>query len=141
MASIRHQLSIRARPASVYQAITTENEIGQWWDRPESVRSEPGLLLEFRPGPGHGVLQMRVLDTVPNERVEWECISIHDTSSPASAWTGTHIIFEINERDGGSLVNFRHTGWDENSEFFAFCNYNWGVALQKLKLYCESRRS
>jgi len=140
VATIRHQVSIVTPPTKLYQAITTENAIGSWWDKPVAVKSEQGLILEFRPGAGHGVLKMRVLDTIPDQRVEWECISTHAENSPASAWTGTHIIFEIAQREGGSVLNFRHTGWDESNEYFGFCNYNWGVELQKLKLYCESSR-
>ncbi len=81
---------------------------------------------------------MKVLDWVQGKRVEWECISTHPKSSPASAWTGTHVIFEITEREALAILNFRHTDWDENSEYFVFCNYGWGVALQKLKQLCES---
>ena len=45
------------------------------------------------------MVKLRVVELVPNKRVEWECISNHPKSSPASAWTGTHFIFEIAERD------------------------------------------
>ncbi|HEX6567068.1 MAG TPA: SRPBCC domain-containing protein [Chthoniobacterales bacterium] len=141
MGSIRHQVSIRVPATDLYHAISTETGIGSWWDKPDTVRSEAGTVLEFRPGPGHGVLKMKVLINTRDRHVEWECISTHAKSSPASAWTGTHVIFEISEQDGTSVLNFRHTGWDEDNEYFAFCNYNWGVALQKLKLHCESRNS
>ena len=50
--------------------------------------------LSHDPGPEHGVVRLKVLETSPEKRVEWECISTHPKSSPASAWTGTHIVFE-----------------------------------------------
>jgi hypothetical protein len=90
---------------------------------------------------------MKVLDLAQNQRVEWETISSHPRSSPASAWTGTHISFELDRRSVPpwsaqksemTILNFRHSGWDENSEFFGFCNFQWGQVLQKLKLVCES---
>ena len=37
-----------------------------------------------------------------------------------------------------TLVDFRHSGWDERSEYFGFCNFSWGEALGKLKQRCES---
>ena len=35
-----------------------------------------------------------------------------------------------------TILNFRHSGWDETSEYFGFCNFGWGQALQKLKQVC-----
>ena len=37
-----------------------------------------------------------------------------------------------------TILTLRHSGWDEASEFIGFCNFQWGVALQKLKQVCES---
>ena len=84
---------------------------------------------------------MKVLERIESQRVEWQCISIHSDSSPASAWTGTHVIFEITERDQRTILDFRHAGWDDGSAYLGFCNYQWGVALQKLKNICESQSS
>lgn len=50
-------------------------------------------------GPMHGVVKLKVLKTFRDKPVEWECISSHPKSSPASAWPGTHFSFEISERD------------------------------------------
>lgn len=79
---------------------------------------------------------MKVIDLIQDKRVEWEIISIHPKRSPASAWTGTHIIFELTNRENPgqwlgissgepilTVVDFRHSGWDENSEYFGFCNF------------------
>ena len=86
------------------------------------------------------------------KRVEWEFISTHPKSSPASAWTGTHVIWEISERDNVAalsgfgkngdriaILDFRHSGWDENSEYLGFCSFAWAMVLQKLKQVCESK--
>ena len=67
---------------------------------------------------------MRVAELVPFKRVEWEIISTHPPESPASAWTGTRISFDLEERRSGHwmgmhnggmpmcVVNFQHAGWD-----------------------------
>ncbi|HEV8714764.1 MAG TPA: hypothetical protein VGX03_18285, partial [Candidatus Binatia bacterium] len=112
--------------------------IGTWWDQQTATETETGLVLEHDPGPAHGVVKMQVLQMVQDTRVEWECISTHPKTSPASAWTGTHVIFDITAREQRAILDCRHSGWDENSEYFGFCNYQWGVALQKLKQWCES---
>jgi uncharacterized protein YndB with AHSA1/START domain len=141
MATLYHQVWISTPREKLYEALTTESGIESWWDKPRAVKSDAGVVLEFSPGPAHGLLRMQILDVVQGQRIEWECISTHPQSSPASAWTGTHVIFEITEKEAVTILNFRHAGWDENSEYFGFCNYQWGVALQKLQQVCEAQRS
>jgi hypothetical protein len=109
--------------------------------------------LAHNPGPEHGVVQLRVIELVPNKRVEWECISTHPKGSPASAWTGTHFIFEITERNNipssgsnphqirATTLDFCQDGYDERSEFFEFNKVAWGEVLQNLKQVTESQRS
>jgi uncharacterized protein YndB with AHSA1/START domain len=147
MATLYHEVWINAPTAKVYQAIATADGIGAWWDEQTAVHTDQGVVLEHNPGPAHGTVKMKVLDLVEDTRVEWECISTHPRSSPASAWTGTHVIFEIGrrsvppwatERTDMAIVNFRHSGWDEHSAYFGFCNFAWGQALQKLKQVCEA---
>jgi hypothetical protein len=84
---------------------------------------------------------------IPDERVEWEFVSTHRATSPASAWTGTRASFAItrrevppwsSERVDMAILDFRHSGWDERSEYLGFCNFAWGETLQKLKRWCES---
>ncbi|MGH8078129.1 MAG: SRPBCC family protein [Lysobacter sp.] len=151
MATLYHQVWTDAPPARLYEAISTESGIAGWWDKPTVTDTAAGYVLEFSPGAEHGVLRMKVLERTPSTRVEWECISTHPNSSPASAWTGTHLSFDILERDNVvalsgfeqdqdriTILDFRHSGWDENSEYFGFCNFAWGEALLKLKQTCES---
>jgi hypothetical protein len=71
---------------------------------------------------------------------------------PGAGWMGTRVLFEIEERDnpGGRLgisgggprmavLEFRHSGWDEESEYFGFCNFAWGATLLMLKQWCEKQ--
>jgi uncharacterized protein YndB with AHSA1/START domain len=149
MAELYHQVWITAPSATVYEAISTEAGIAGWWDRPNAVKTDSGVVLEFNPGPEHGgVLRARVAAAIPDRRIEWEFVSTHPRNSPAFAWTGTRVSFEITrravppwaaERTDTAIVDFRHSGWDERSEYLGFCNFAWGEALQKLKQWCESR--
>jgi uncharacterized protein YndB with AHSA1/START domain len=147
MTTLYHQIWINAPAAKVYEAISTENGIGNWWDKPRTLRSDAATILEFNPGPEHGVLKARVIEIVRERRVEWEFVSTHPKSSPASAWTGTHVSFEVSRRPlppwavdkvDTTVLDFRHSGWDERSEYVGFCNFAWGEALQKLRQWCES---
>jgi uncharacterized protein YndB with AHSA1/START domain len=154
MATLYHQVWIDAPAAKVYEALATAEGLGNWWAPHTSTETDAGLVLSHSPGAAHGDVQMKVLDNTPDRRVEWEIISTHPKRSPASAWTGTHIIFEITERESPghwlglnnegqnmAVLNFYHEGWDENSEFFGFCNYAWGVTLDLLRQGCESSQT
>jgi uncharacterized protein YndB with AHSA1/START domain len=140
MANIRHRLSIRAPAAQVYRAIATPDAIGTWWDKQTATQTDRGLVLAHDPGPEHGVVQLRVVAQVENERIEWECISSHPKTSPASAWTGTHFVFELAERDGTTTLDFSQSGYDEQSPFFAANEAAWGDVLANLKRVVEARR-
>ena len=140
MSSIRHQLTIEAPAALVYQALSKPEAIGTWWDRQTAAQTDRGLVMEHDPGPQHGVVKLRVVEHLPSRRVEWECISTHPSSSPASAWTGKRFTFELVERGGTTTVNFSQTGYDEQSEFFASNNFAWAQVLANLKRVVESER-
>jgi hypothetical protein len=32
-----------------------------------------------------------------------------------------------------TVLDFRHSGWDEKSEYLGFCNFAWGETLLMLK--------
>jgi uncharacterized protein YndB with AHSA1/START domain len=150
MATIYHQVWIDAPVSRVYEAIATAEGLGKWWAPHTSTQTDEGLVLAHSPGEEHGDVKMKVVDAVPDKRVEWEIISAHPKQSPASAWTGTNIIFELDERPNPGIwkgvhsespnltvIEFRHTGWDEKSEYYGFCNFAWGVTLFLLKKWCD----
>ena len=129
MATLYHQVWINAPVSKLYEALATAEGLGLWWVPHTSTETDAGLVLAHNPGEAHGEVKMKVLDATRDKRVEWEIISTHPSTSPASAWTGTHIIFELSVREnpGGrlgisdavpnmSVLEFRHSGWNEHSE-------------------------
>jgi uncharacterized protein YndB with AHSA1/START domain len=140
MATIHHQVVINAPVARVYAALATAEGISTWWDKQTERRTDRGVVLEHNPGPEHGIVQLEVIDQVENGRIEWKCISTHPSSSPASAWMGTHFIFELTPRDGQTMVDFRQTEYDESSRFFAPNRDAWRSVLDNLKQVIEWQR-
>jgi hypothetical protein len=67
MASLRHQVRIKASRPIVYECLTTESGIGAWWNRPRASSSDGNSFWEFEPGPEHGVLRVRVESSVPDK--------------------------------------------------------------------------
>jgi hypothetical protein len=149
MATMYHQVRFDAPTGAIYKAISTTEGIASWWDKPSDTEILLGSVLAFSLGELHGILQMKVVGLQAGKRVEWECISTHPVASPASAWTGTHVIFEISEsppmsfetakRKSMAVLDFRHSGWDQENKYFGYCNFGWGEALSKLKTLLESK--
>lgn len=150
MATLVHQVLIDAEPSRVYEGLCNAEGLSKWWAPHASALTDDGVVLSHTPGEAHGDVRMLVKENT-QERIEWLVTSSHPSESPASSWTGTTIVFEITERpspghwmgmegeDGSvTVLDFRHGGWDENSPFFGFCNYAWGVTLDLLRQWCES---
>jgi uncharacterized protein YndB with AHSA1/START domain len=131
METIYHQILINSTPDVVFKAVTTQEGISKWWLFNCIVKPEMGFINEFR-YKNYVHNKMKVIDLQPNKRVEWECIQ----SDPQ--WIGTHIIFDISVHNEFVKLNFIHTNWQEQTDFFAACNYHWARHLTMLKNYCES---
>jgi uncharacterized protein YndB with AHSA1/START domain len=140
MATIHHQVLVDAPLTSVYQAIATPDGVSTWWDKQTPRQTPDGLVLEHNPGAEHGIVRLRVVELVPDERIEWECISTHPESSPASAWTGTQFIFDLSLRGQATAVDFRQIGYDDRSPFFPTNREAWRTVLENLKRVVEAQQ-
>ena len=152
MATIRHQVWIDAPVARVFDGIATAEALSRWWAPHTSTSTDAGTVLAHGAGSEHGEVKLLVAESVSGKSVEWEVISRgHPAKSPASAWTGTRIRFDLSERENPgawrgiesssshlAVLEFRHSGWDEESEYFGFCSYAWAEVLGLLKQWCEA---
>lgn len=127
---IRHNVVIKATPGKIYKAITDQEELANWWTRDTTAKPEAGFVNIFLFGRFRN--EMKVTKLTHNKKVEWECIN----SIPE--WVGTHISFELQEKDNHTLLRFTHKGWKEMSDTFAGCNYDWALSIKSLKSLCET---
>lgn len=131
MATIAHQIWVNAPKEKVYEAVTTTKGLSKWWLADCTAKPEIGFVNTFRMG-GHIHNKMLVVDLRPNEYAEWECINNN------GAWTGNHLSFEIIEKNEVCILNFKHSGWESQTEFFTICNFHWARHLLMLKAFCET---
>lgn len=131
MADIKHYLTIKTRPEAIYNAITTEMGIRNWWTTNCKIRQEVGSVAQFNFSRKYHD-EMKVVDLQPNKRVEWECIAGDEE------WIGTTIIFELEEQSNITILRFSHENWMRSTDFFANSNYNWAYYLHSLKKYLEN---
>ena len=157
MNSMLHEVWINAERSTVFDAITTRDGLDAWWGKAVQAEPQPGSVVEFDHGFG-APLQMRITDLVAGERVAWRCESeFTDSRNPASEWFGHELTFDLGTPEGdpalewlgprlgysesgadATIVHFSHSGWRDDSRWYAFCNLGWGATLAGLEQYCET---
>jgi uncharacterized protein YndB with AHSA1/START domain len=130
MADIRHKLVIKTNPQKVYDAITTQQGLESWWCKQATAKPEVGFVNVFVFGQVR--IELKILELVANKTVKWECVNQLDE------WIGTRIDFDLEEKDGNTVLRFNHEGWKAVTDTFAMCNYDWARFLASLKSLCEA---
>jgi len=131
MANIKHYLIVRSSPEEIYKALTTKEGAANWWTAQTEIGSKVGDMNIFDFGEIYHN-KMKIVDLKPTSRVKWECLE------GDKEWIGTNFLFDLEEKDGDTILRFTHGNWKEETDFFASCNYHWGYYLRSLKLYCET---
>jgi uncharacterized protein YndB with AHSA1/START domain len=130
MADIRHKLVIKAPPEKVYEGITTQEGLADWWCKQTTANPQVGFVNTFTFGNSRS--EMKVTELTPHKRVEWQCISSIDE------WVDTKISFDLEEKDGRTILRFAHSSWREVTDLFDGCNYDWARFMTSLKSLCET---
>jgi len=130
MADIKHYVIIKAAPEKIYEAVTTQNGLASWWAKQTTAKPETGFVNVFTFGKIRN--EFKVTKLIPNSKVEWECIN------SIEEWIGTSISFDLEEKDGRTILRFAHSGWKAVTDTFADCNYNWALFMKSLKSLCET---
>ena len=130
MHSIEQIQYVKAPIGAVFDALTTEAGLAAVWTDQLAVTPALGAVNTFHFGAGKPD-KMKVVSFEREKRVVWECID----SDPQ--WIGTEISFALEQRNGKVAVTLKQEKWRAMTEFYRFCNYNWGIFLLSLKGYCE----
>ncbi len=121
---------IKAPVSTVYDALTTEQGLGEVWTHKLKVKPEIGFINEFDFNE-ETLTKMKILELNEHESILWECVE----SDPE--WVGTKVSFHLKEKNGVTTLHLNHSGWRELTEYYGWCNYNWSMFLNRLKEYCE----
>ena len=134
MVDILHRVGITASRDAVYQALTTPQGLAAWLTSDTRGDGDAGGVLEFRfaGAPDPGGFDMKVIDTQPAERVEWEVID------GPEEWIGTQISWDLRTEGDYTIVLFAHRGWREPGEFMHHCSTKWATFLMSLKSLLET---
>jgi uncharacterized protein YndB with AHSA1/START domain len=130
MAEIRINVGIKANPEKIYNAVTTQEGLTSWWAKETTAKPEVGFVNVFTFGKFRN--EMKVTKLVTNKRVEWKCIN------SIEEWIGTDISFDLEEKDGSTVLRFTHGGWRASTDMLAHCTYDWASFIKSLKSLCET---
>ena len=133
MVDLHHEISIDASPVKVYEAITTQEGLRGWWTADTETEDRVGGLAEFGFYKRQFFFRMRVDELTPEKRVVWSCLGDHDE------WKGTRLTWEIFQRNGATILHFKHGNWRSATSHFASCNSTWGMLMYRLKDYVEGK--
>ena len=131
MADVLHQVAINATPAKVYQAITEEAGIKNWWS--EHTQAQPTLnsIASVSFYNNMVTFKLRLAELQENSRVVWA------VEGGPPDWADTTIAWTLSEHEGQTMLNFAHRGFASTDGNFASVNYNWGWYVTSLKFYLE----
>jgi len=132
MPDIIHQLDIEAPPEKIYEAVTTQEGLSNWWAVDAEAKPEVGTVAQFGFNDRQTVFKMEIEDLDSPSTVRWHCIGGHPE------WKGTEIEFNISESDKGSSVLFSHRNWESNDGIYPMCSYDWAGYLYSLRMFCET---
>ena len=128
---IRHIITIKCPPEKVYKALTTKEGIQGWWTVDTVIEPKINSIAEFIFGDRYHN-KMVITDLQANKRVAWYCLE------GDKEWIGTDFTFDMEEKDGQTVLRFGQNNWKEPTDFYAICNFQWGQYMVSLKNYCET---
>lgn len=116
-------------PAEVFESI---NNVRGWWQG--KIEGETDKL--------YGVFTYQMMDMhfskqkitsfIPEKKVAWLVTESNlNFVSKKDEWTGTTIIFEINELPASTELLFTHEGIDHDHECYDICSVAWTQLIQK----------
>jgi uncharacterized protein YndB with AHSA1/START domain len=130
MPDILHDFPIAAPMLRVFGILCSSEGLDAWWTKQAEGRPGVGNRYRLYFGAEHdwtGVIRRYP----PSTEIEWEITNADED------WTGTLIGFHLSPVEGGTQVEFHHTGWPlANAHYRASC-YCWAMYLRILRRYVE----
>jgi uncharacterized protein YndB with AHSA1/START domain len=129
MADIRHSLQISASTQKVYPLVATAHGFSQWW---AADITEPAGAIELGFFNRATVYRLRSKNSHAPVAAEFFC-------ETGAEWSETRLIFHLEMAGSGTLVHFRHAGWQGETDYFVSCNTVWGELMFRLKAAAEGK--
>ncbi|MEO5943022.1 MAG: SRPBCC family protein [Ferruginibacter sp.] len=78
------------------------------------------------------VCKLKIIEFVPNQKVVWQVMENHFSfTKNKDEWTGNKIVFEIDENENKTQINFTQIGLVPDYECYDICENAWNTYIQK----------
>lgn len=115
--------------ATVFKAIT--NVRGWWSEEIEGNTNELNEEWDYHYQDVHRC-KMKTIALIPNKKIVWEVLDNYFSfTKDKNEWKGNKIIFEINEKDNKTELQFTQEGLVPEYECYDVCQNAWDTYIQK----------
>ena len=110
--------------------VSTPQGLDRWWTKRSGGIPAIGQEYVLWFGPDYD-WRARVAQADPGTSFELEITQADDD------WVGTKVRFDLQGKEGGTVVQFSHSGWADPSERFRISSYCWAMYLRLMKRSLE----
>jgi len=125
-------------PEVVWKTLTTAELMGRWLGMPPSgFEPVKGKHFTYRTTPAgewDGVIQCRVLDVVPNERLVYEWKGGHEDNAGYGSRLDTVVTLTLSRAPTGTRLRLVHSGFvlPRNDSAFTNMSKGWKTVVQRI---------
>lgn len=139
--SIEREIQVEASPEVVYEVVSSPEHLREWWPDDADLEAAPGAIgsVSFgdRSTPDLNVVALTVVEADPPRRFSfrWD----YD-GEVATAENSLLVTFDLIPSDGGTLLRFAETGYDEAAkpdEVYHDHISGWDYFLPRLAPYVD----
>lgn len=128
--SIQHDLIIEASRQSVFDAFCLPEHLNNWWTLKSSGQPIFGAEYNLNFTDKYN-WYCKVSKVELNESFYLKMIKSDED------WNPTTFGIQLSDTENGTLVEFSHTGWENNNHEFRHSSFCWALLLKGLKNYLE----
>ncbi|MFF0341155.1 SRPBCC family protein [Kribbella sp. NPDC004875] len=137
--SIEREIRIEATPDVVYQVVSSPEHLREWWPDDADLDAVPGATgsITFRQDEGATVVPVTVIEAEPPHRFAFRWDYDGETATPQNS---VLVTFDLVPVDGGTLLRFAETGYDEAAKSDAVLEDHtsgWDYFLPRIAPYVD----
>src|SRR5262245_61405721 len=125
MPDILHDFPINADAGRVFHAVSTPEELDQWWTARSAGEPRLGAQYELWFGPEYD-WRATVTRYRPDQEFELQLTRADEE------WIGSKIGFHLEAKDPLTQIRFYHVGWPAETEHYRVSCYCWAMYLRVL---------
>jgi uncharacterized protein YndB with AHSA1/START domain len=134
--SIEREIRVEATPEVVYEVVSSPEHLREWWPDEADLDAVPGAVGTITFGP-EKVVAVTVVEAEPPRRFSFRWDYDGEVATEANSLLVT---FDLIPSDGGTLLRFAETGWEESAKSDAAYDDHtsgWNYFLPRIAPYVD----